>query len=398
MLMFPRRTFLLSLLLALPTPAFASAAPLNGISSSLTIYVYPPRHRLDWSTPAHALRSTMGNLLSLSLSMDDLVRFTNDFHEDGAISSRYKSSIGHTLNHLRCKLPDGKLYDHWASLSGQDFHQVDKGLLLDDKVGYGVLFHDYIDGHIIEGEENVKRITFYKGSHEDGERVRPRYIQMELNAEQCEEARRMITFFESFHFPPGTTLEQLEAKGPENVLYFTDQIDPYASYLERLRTGRGKVGGGCAPFAAALTKVTGHYLPEFDTLWRTPVTVSEKLIGGWNDPHIGKVRRVSLGSLLFSPLGSRWSYADEGYRDRHLNLYDPQRIWDFAGDVLDCLGNGQCQGGAKTFIRARRAAIRPGVTQVFRDNYDIDVQRGEDHETQTLSVTQPVSGFVWRQR
>ena len=148
------------LLLALSAPAFAGQAspPLNGVESSLTIYVYPPRNRIDWTSPSSALGSAIGNLTSAALSMDGLVHFSNGFQEANSISTNYKSVFGHTLNHLRCSLPDGRLYDHWASLTGQNFHQIDTDLLLNRELGLGVLFYNYIDGLILTGAENTERL------------------------------------------------------------------------------------------------------------------------------------------------------------------------------------------------------------------------------------------------
>lgn len=391
---------ILALALLLPSlPAAAAQAPLNGLTSSLTLYVYPPRNPIDWSSPANALRSNIGDLASAALSMNDYIHFTNDFHEAGTISSDYKSSLGHTLTHTHCTLPDGKLYDHWASLSGEDDRAVDSQNLFKDKIGVGVMFYDYVDGHIIEGIENVKRITFYKGDHEFSSRqIRPRYIQMELDPERCAEAQKMITFFESFHYKPGTTTAQLIARGPEHNLYFTNNIDPYESYLERQRTGHGRIGGGCAPFAAGLTKATGRYVKEFDTLWRTPVTVSEKLIGGTYDPRLRAKRQVSLGSLLFTPLGERWTYNEEGYKNRHLDLYDPQKIWEFAGNMLDCLQHKHCAASTTEFLRGHQPELRTGKTEVFRDKYEVTIHTGGDSgdSTNVYDVEQAVQGIIWR--
>jgi hypothetical protein len=379
------------------TTRAAEAKPLNGLANSITIYVYPPRNPIDWSTPGRALTTTAGNLLSAAFTENSLVQFFNGFHERDSISSLYRSGIGHTLNHVQCVLPSGEKYDHWASLTGQNYHAIDTQLLLKDQVGVGVLFYNFVDGLILTGAENWERIAFYDGDGWGSQKIRPRYIQMEITPEQCDEARKMIAFFETFHYAPDAKIEDLAARPSEKILYFTNNIDPYDSYQKRMSTGHGNVGGGCAPFAAALAKITGRYTPELDPLWRRTVTVSEKLMGGWKDSG-GRVHKVSLGALLLTPLGFRWDYTNEGYRNHYLSLYDPQKIWDFTGEMLDCIQHGNCAVQDRGFYRNHRLALAVGTTQVFRSKYTqlLSDPAGGDPVKDIHPVRQPVQGIVWK--
>jgi len=353
-------------LLPIESPLLAAPAPLNGLNSSVTIYVYPPRNPIDWSSPQKALKSFLGNILSILITKDGRVEFLNDFEETGELSSLYKSSMGHTIGHVRCMLPGGKVYDRWTSFSGQDFASVDKQILVKEKMGLGSLFYDYVDGHIISGAGNIMRLTYYRGDKEDGEPLRPRYMQFEVDAEHCEKIQEMVTFFEGFHYPNGTTLEDLEKRPPETLLYFTNTLDPYVSYRRRVDTGRGKVGGGCAPYGAALLKVGGRFKNEFDFFWKTPLLVSEKLIGGSADPDTGEVREVSLGRLLFSGLGSRWTYENEGFPNRRLSLYDPQKIWKFTGEVFRCLAKSPgCPEAVQMLLDSENRLLSRGAPSIF---------------------------------
>ena len=379
----------------------AEQRSLNGISSSLTVYMYPPRHPISWKSPESALSSIIHNVAGVIISKNDLVAVENSFGEKSTISSNYKSSMGHTLAHVRCTLPNGELYDHWASFSGEDYAEEDKQMFFRDKIGFGALFHNYVDGHIISGEENIKRITFYRGRLEGFQRIRPRYLQVEIDSARCARTKKMIDFFESFHFAPETTLKELQARKLEDKLFFTNQIDPYESYIHRIRTGHGEVGGGCAPFGAALLKIVGRYDNSFEESWKTPVSVSEKLIGGEFDPRIGAVRRVPIGDILFSPLGDRWSYEDEGYPNRNVNMYDPQKIWESSGRIIECLKTRNCSIPESEFLDREFPRLQLGEVQVFRDS--VNRRTGEtgqengigEHSGELEHVTQPVQGFVW---
>lgn len=395
------RALALSLLFPSLLPAAhadAPRVPLNNLDSSVTLYVYPPRNRIDWSTPGNALRTVMGSLISAAFTDDSAIEFLSDFGDRGDISSSYKSSMGHTLGHIRCRLPGGALFERWTSFSGQEYREEDKRLLFREKHGYGSMFYNYIDGHIISGEENVKRITFYKGKKENGERVRPLYLQVEVEPKRCAELKQMNEFFESFRYKPGTPLEQLRARGELGNLHFTNQMDPWDGYLARKRGELVPVGGGCAPYGAALLKAAGRYLPVFEENFRTPVTVSEKLIGHqWNKD--GTVRRVSIHDILHTPLGTRWDWSHEGYTNRFVSMYDPQKIWDFTRAVIHCLDTAQCSQAAAAFLRPQAGKVAPGTTQVFEQTYQREIGTRADENPNhvvTEHVKQPVRGFVWR--
>lgn len=371
---------------------------LNGLDSSLTLYVYPPRNRIDWSTPGNALRTIVGSLISIALTDDNAIEFLSDFGDRGDISSTYKSSMGHTLGHIRCRLPGGAIYDRWTSFSGQEYREEDKRLLFREKHGFGSMFYNFIDGHIISGEENVKRITFYKGKKVNGERIRPLYLQVEVEPKRCAELKAMNEFFESFHYKPGTPLEQLRARGELRNLHFTNQMDPWEGYLARKRGQMVPVGGGCAPYGAAMLKAAGRYLPAFEQLFRTPVSVSEKLIGHqWNTD--GTVRRVSIHDILHTSLGTRWDWSHEGYTNRFVSMYDPQKIWDFTREVLHCLDTVQCGAASAAFLRPQAGKVAPGATQMFEQTYQREIgTRAHENPNHVVTehVKQPVRGFVWR--
>jgi hypothetical protein len=333
--------------------------------SNLTIYAYPPYRKLDWSSPRSLLMAFAKTALDRTTTNKADVNFTSDFGEEGKISSHYVSTMGHTLSHVSCVTSSGQRYDKWSSYSGQDFPEVDQRLTLKEKRGMGAMFYDFVDGHIISGSENVKRLVHYKNQDES---IKPVYIQFEISRKQCDDLKKMITFFESFRYPKGTSLQTLEARPPEQILFF-NTMDPYETYKNRLSTGTGLVGGGCAPYGVALVKMIGEYDKElFDRSWGFNRPISEKLIGGTVDSASQQVRQISIGDILFGSTGRNWIYS--GTPNRDLYLYDPQMIWEFVHSVKRCLVNtssASCSANAGAWLNRVGHRISVGEDQQFSD-------------------------------
>jgi len=383
----------------LATPTSPASGREEG--SHLTLYVYPPHEPLDWSTPRNLIATMAGLLVQAAVTKDDLVRVINDFKESGTISSDYRSTMGHTIAHVTCRLSSGAAYAKWASFSGQDFPLVDKKLIFDDQIGLGVLFYNYLDGHIIAGEENPKRLIYYTGHlyldrNLQFQRVHPHYFEFSISPRQCDQLKEMIDFFEGFHFPPGTTIEDLERKPPESVLYFSSVLDPYGTYLKRKNTGHGLVGGGCAPFAVGLLKLTGLHEALFERRWLRHLPVSESLIGD------GRSRRVGLDDILLSELGDSW--AKDGVPSRRMKIYDPQLIWNFVERALTCLEperdpDQACPNDIAKWLHAHGSKIKAGPRRVFSD-VSPRLERDADGQMVWIrqKVTQPIDGVIFDSR
>jgi len=367
-------------------PETAVAAPQSAAApgGTLTVYVYPPRKILDWSTPKSALGDFANTTAGQALAMDPKIDFVSDFGEQGSIPRSYKSTMGHTITHVQCATPDGTPYEAWTSFSGQDFHEVDKGNMLDKKLGLGILFQDYIDGHIISGVENKMRLIYYKG----GEGRAPRYWQQNIDGEACGRVRDMVEFFKSFHLPKGSTLEQLQARPESQTLYFTSNMDPYRTYMARKLDPGVKVGGGCAPYGLGLLKAAWKYDYYLDDVFTLKFGVSERLIGGIPD-GTGKIREVSVDDLL-GALGGSWTYS--GYKNREFRNYDPYLIWKFIGGVNSCLTGdvGNCSLEAAAWTYANTGHLFSGPAQQMSDTRRVQ-SPGNGHSGPTYrDVTQTV--------
>lgn len=376
-----KSVFFSCLLLSVAVPVTAQQA--TDSESSLTIYVYPPRHRLNWKSPKTLLKSFATSGIERGLTDDGAVDFESDFGEEGKISSNYKSTMGHTIGHAACTLSSGEKYERWSSFSGQDFREVDKRIAVKEKLGLGTLFYDFPDGHIVSGSENLNRLIFYNGSA-------PLYIQYKIDGPSCDRLKAMIDFFESFHFAAGTPLQELESRNPEDLLYFTTNMDPYDSYQQRLQTGRGKVGGGCAPYGVSMIKAIGHFHPIFSTAWMYHQPVSEKLIGGLKDENTGEIRRVPFQKILLSDLGSQWVH--EGYQNRMMSQYDPQMIWDFVGEVQKCLQGKACSENASVWLQSE-ANVAAGPVITYQGSVEKTRRRQGRTERYQKKAVQNIQGI-----
>jgi hypothetical protein len=318
-----RFRYLCRLLLALPawcciftsTPA---QAPQTG---TITLFVYPPSSRMDYDRPGKLVRRTMAVELKRALVSWRRVPFQSRFDGIQNLKTPYLSTIGHTICRISCQLPDETLYAHWASMSAKNYTRTALRLLTREGAGLGVLFQDYESGFILGQDENLQRLSWYRGPKTPEGYEAPRYIQFSVQAEQCAEIKAMVDFFEQYHPDSGLLNAPPDAPPAERPLYFTNMIDPYTCYLDRQRLGHGVMGGGCAPFGVALLKIAGLYDPALDDFWKRKLTISERLIRTPGGP------KVSLLSLLIGRRSRSWQF--HGYENRVLELYDPSKIWSF---------------------------------------------------------------------
>lgn len=361
----------LSLLLLLLLPAFSTQA------DNLTLYVYPPSSALNWSSPHKLLRSFLGT--EISKNDNDWVGYEDENGLRRTFTSNYISTMGHTIGHIQCVLPSGQRYERWVSFSGQNYTEVDKDLALNKKIGLGLLKHSYIDGHMIVGEENLKRLIHY--TNDAG--AEPRYLQVPVSAAKCKELADMTEFFIGFNqrflqpngqpYPektPYSVLAEIEKQSPWNNLRFNTD-DPYTAYLKRKTNPRHIVGGGCAPFGAALLKMAGYYDEKYlDHFWKRPVVFSTKLVG------VPGVSEVSAISLLLGLEGNHWTY--EGYPNEKLNMYDPHLIWNFIGSVQQCLQGAACNSDISSWMNQRGYHVTLGAKHLYEGSY-VQVIRRKRH-------------------
>jgi len=366
--------------------------PLLASENSLTLFVYPPQKELNWNSPKTVLNDFLGITVLKSLFPGQTIEASNPDGETSEINQYYKSTMGHTIAHVSCTDSNGEKYDTWSSFSGQDFAEVDKKNIFVDKIGLGVLFYDYFDGHIIQGEENIKRLVYYRAAKRDGEKTRPRYLQVPVDAAKCDALKDFVTFFEGFKHKKEISVEELMALPDESKLYFTTNIDPYESYLARKVDPKARVGGGCAPYGVALLKVIGKYDYYFDYIWKLNIVVSEN--------KLGKTNPVNILNVILGSLGNHW--ADKGYPTRTMSQYDPDLMWKFIGDVIKCQENNakNCSIPVTPWFAKNSGRAEKGETIKLSDTRKIvwtetDEETNQDVEKEVLKTrTQEIEGII----
>ena len=236
--------------------------------SRITIYVYPPSVPIDWSTPGKGALTYVESAVTegFSEAIHGQATFKNDQGETLHFSAGYRSTMGHTITHIECRLPDGRRFDKWASLSGDDFVSLDIANI-HQNYGAGALFYDYIDGKIIAGEMNQLMLAFYRGRARDGVVPSPRYLSAGVDSQACQRVFDLEQEFESYYYPqtvldPVTgrsrpiQIRDLEArqagKWESRNLYFTTNLDPLDSYRDHQLSRDAPEGGWvCAVWSSA---------------------------------------------------------------------------------------------------------------------------------------------------
>jgi len=391
---------------ATPTYTFDQSVPYRtnpAFDSTLTIYVYPPSDPLDWKSPKTAsIRFAVSALREKEANATGKKKFVNDWGEEVGFPYGYRSTMGHTIAHIQCQ-PAGEpvVFDKWASLSGQDFREVDEQNLRDD-IGLSVLFYNYTDGFIIAGQENRQRLAFYRGERKGAGgkpvELHPRYMSFSIDAEACKRIKEFEQHFESYHYSQTISYEEflgLQPK-PTDHLYFSTNFDPLDTYLTHLSGGQTFEGGGCAPFGVSLIRAAGILVDEDGALdpalrdkWKLQLEIGQELLGG---PDIkdakgnilikttddnGRERRISNFLLVAGYMGDQWTEESKDNNAKFNRLvrfsnYDPQKMWDFIGDVMTCLKSNRvtCTAAATMFLDSKflnGRAVRIGDAFLFTD-------------------------------
>lgn len=311
----------------------------------LSIFVYPPSDPIDYQSPSSALWSIFRIEAKRLILSPRRLFFINNQGQRTGMKLPYRSTIGHTLSCISCTLPNGEAYDNWVSLSSHRYTDTAMHLLVRDQAGLSFLFHNYVDGTLIHGDENLLRLVNYTGkrihgSHGKYQQIQPRYMAFHLSAHECAAIKDMVDFYTAISqqssIRTSSSLDSME----QQTLYFSNLIAPYESYLHRKQTNQGIVGGGCAPFGVGLLKACDHHIPVYDKIWKRNFEISENLIGSPHD-------RISFLALLFGRPGKKWIHT--GHPVHTLNVYDPELIWEFIGILQNSLS---CDGIDKDSLDA----------------------------------------------
>jgi len=313
------RKFFLVFALIITTPAFADGIRVtdNGI---LELYLAPPRRHFDWSTPRSTAFSFLGSRLRA--------------HELNPIS-REKTALGHGMIHVSCNNSSGTAVEFWTGITGQDNPTESTDLVLKEKIGMGIMFHNFKDGFLQKDEDVHAILSSYYGRSEKNRfghhsRIKPKFLQYGLSSTQCDEVESFFNTFKARQYDK-PTLEQVALKKPEDVLSFGLTLDPYNLYLNNQKTPGSPLGGGCTSFATSFLKVANVFDPGLDDFFlRTTTMTKSRLIGSKENP-------VPLESILLGNRGTAWLNEPVNSNDLYaVTFYDPEKIYDFIDGLLAC--------------------------------------------------------------
>lgn len=290
----------LAISLGLASAAFAAHAETAG---ELLLFVYPPNHRIDWTSPASTFKSTL--LSGLVGSVGTVIQ-----------PNSLPSMIGHAVVRYRCVDEDGKEHDAWTGLTGQNDPNETRNDLLRDEIGFGVLFKMYEDGALVSSDVARNEVARNQGRREKGRAHEPLFARFPVRS--AAECGKLTDFVEGFR-----------SRSEKDLLYgFGHEAhESYEKWIASGRDPRVRLGGGCTSFGAGVLKILGRYDGGFERFWRRTVKISERLIGGEDRP------RVSVTSIL-GGLGRSWSVP--GHANRELLFYDPERMWEFLDGTRAC--------------------------------------------------------------
>jgi len=239
-------------------------------------------------------------------------------------------------------------------MTGQNDSKVDRQDLLQDQIGMGVLLKLYSDGELISDEVSKAQVALNSGRMEfDGlipRQMDPKFLSVALTAQQCSHLVRYVAEYRERSYDSSVPLSEWEKRGVDRMLFYGFPIrDPWKSF-QRFEAGEREVplGGGCTAYGVSFLKLAQAHSPELERFFTRRLLISERLIGATSSDS-SAATKVSVQDLLFGSLGSRWQH--DSYRDRSLEIYDPQYMWDFIDGVQSCAKAKRLPGtrGLKVF-------------------------------------------------
>ncbi len=205
-------------------------------AQSITLYCFPPPHKINWKNPHTLLIST-----------------ARDY-----ISKKHKEPL-RPLGHIMVELKKDSSY----LLTGMaPIHRADlKKPVLKEKQGLGILFR-VIEGHLEETEKIRSELAYRT------QKGKVAFITYNISDSAYEYLKLYIQSF--------------KARGYDRM--YNGKNEP--------RMGEGS---GCSAFAVSFLELINALLPEYNQDWKIKVDVPDKLIGGESTGI-----KISLLRLFFS--------------------------------------------------------------------------------------------------
>ena len=233
------------------------------------IFINSPKG-INWKNPWALTVSTINN---------SLLKFKN----------KRVFSISHVFVKIKCESSGRTIHRAMTSATTTE----ERDLLLNKKVGLGLMFHSYV-GKLEKEDVIEKDLKDYEGSD------RVAKMTTIISPEACD---RMLTYVDDY-----------EARGYGNM-YSGLQHDPL----------NGK-GAGCSAFGVSFLEVAGLLEPEYFTDWREHIYIPKRFIGGELTGN-----KVPVTRLLFKP-AAKWSNKEPNIE---LYAWNPEKMHKWVSKIFD---------------------------------------------------------------
>jgi hypothetical protein len=257
------------------------------LADSLTILAYTAPTPLDWSTPGSLTRTTIDNsLFGLIGRWRDLGRGDREYEYVA-----YPHAISHLNVELICN-GETKILTGMTSLRPDGEYL--KGLALKGK-SLETMVED-VPGGLISTKKVKEWLPIMT------ERGYVRRVKWQLHPKACARLEEYFADYQKLGLEKlygGLNSRPLEAKG----------------------------GAGCAAFAVSFLQVAGLYDASlYDDVWKRNLRLHEKYI-----TRVDKLAERGIWSFLLYGYDGAWAKENEPHLK--VSLWDPQRMYDWIGDV-----------------------------------------------------------------
>jgi hypothetical protein len=260
-----------SLLWRLVLILFFIFTPASLHADDLTLHIYPSPHGVNWNSPMGLGWSTLLNHY-----------FPSRHHT--------QHLVGHVTVGLRCSQSDGSTREVLTGMTSEGDADDDKSLLLNGKLGLGILFHIY-QGRLQSADEIRDDIRDRLRSGDVS------WIKFKINPQTCQ---RLLQYYDEY---------------VELGVDHRYGLSPRPRYAE---------GAGCSAFGVSFLELAGILENDFRASWSESVLTPLQLIGG----PTNEGRKVNFYSILFGAHRAyRWAKPREA--NRRLEYWDPDHIYSW---------------------------------------------------------------------
>ena len=257
------------------------------LADTLSLFIFPATHKLDWSSPTTLTRSTLRSTVA-------------------GIGRKGSMDIGHVAINLKCSTTE-----KWAGMSRQNKGES-LDLVLRRGAGMGTLLHNF-QGKLDSSNEIQEWVQIH------ADRGTLRVVDFQVSSTECEELLNVLTDYESSN--------QQYNYGLSNNPFHGE-------------------GSGCSAFGAYFTEVSGHLDEQTKSAWSHTVYIPNSLIGPHHQVRYDFVHRQphrsekEFNHIRFLSLYFRnhlWDTEDSSDATS-LFFFSPDRMYEWAESMRHAEG------------------------------------------------------------